>query len=67
LLSDGGDPYLTEVQLANLRKLAAGRTSIHCIQFGFGPEPTGDLFMKRLASQNSGSYTYVDMAAYRKE
>jgi hypothetical protein len=66
LLSDGGDPYLTEIEMTNLKKLAAGGTSIHCVQFGFGPAPGGEHFMKRLAAQNSGSYTYVDMATYRK-
>lgn len=62
LLTDGGDPHLTEIQLTNLRKLTAGRTSIHCIRFGFGADAEPDHFMKRLAAQNSGSYTYVDMS-----
>jgi hypothetical protein len=62
LLTDAGDPHLTEIQLTNLRKLAAGRTAIHCIRFGFGPDGEADHFMKRLAAQNSGSYTYVDMS-----
>ncbi|MCU0982818.1 MAG: hypothetical protein MUF25_26965, partial [Pirellulaceae bacterium] len=62
LLTDGGDPHLTEIQLTNLRKLAAGHTSIHCIRFGFGADAEPEHFMKRLAAQNSGSYTYVDMS-----
>ncbi len=66
LLTDGGDPHLNDIQLANLRKLASGRTSIHCIRFGFGPPTAADHFMKRLAEQNGGSYTYVDMSARRR-
>jgi hypothetical protein len=62
LLSDGGDPPLSDIELTNLRRLAAGRTSIHCIRFGFGPEAEETLCMKQLAAQNSGSYTYVDMS-----
>ncbi|MCH5372947.1 MAG: VWA domain-containing protein [Planctomycetes bacterium] len=62
LLTDGGDPYLNEIQLANIRKLAAGRTTIHCIRFGFGPASGEDHFMKRLAAQNGGSYSYVNMS-----
>jgi hypothetical protein len=64
LLSDGGDPYLTDIELSNLRRLAAGRASIHCIQFGRGPLGEEPLFMLRLAEENSGSYTYVDLAKY---
>jgi hypothetical protein len=65
LLTDGGDPYLNEVQLANLRRLAAKRTSIHTIQFGFHAADGGQDFLRQLAAQNGGSYSYVDMAARR--
>jgi hypothetical protein len=66
LLSDGEDPSLNDIELTNLRRLAAGRTSIHCIQFGFGPEAEETLFMQQLAAQNSGSYKYIDMSSYRE-
>jgi hypothetical protein len=59
LLTDGADPHLNESQLTQIRKLAAGRTSIHCVQFGFGPLQEADNFMMRLASQNNGGYQYV--------
>lgn len=65
LLSDGGDPYLTDIELTNLRRLAAGRSSIHCIQFGRRPAREPEPFMQRLATQNSGSYVYVDLSAAR--
>jgi hypothetical protein len=62
LLTDGGDPHLNEIQLKNLRKLAEGLATIHCIQFGFGPLAEEDNFMMQLARQNGGGYTYVDMS-----
>ncbi len=65
-LSDGGDPYLTEIELTNLRRLAARRSSIHCIQFGWGPAAQEEPFMQRLAVQNSGSYVYVDLSTARR-
>ena len=66
LLSDGGDPSLSDIELTNLRRLAAGRTSIHCIRFGFGPAGEEPLFMEQLTAQNSGTYTYVDMSKYQE-
>jgi hypothetical protein len=61
LLTDGGDPYLNAIQLTNLRKLAEGIATIHCIQFGFGPLADDDSYMAKLARQNGGGFTYVDM------
>jgi hypothetical protein len=66
LLNDGGDPHLNEIVLKNVHKLAEGRTAIHCVQFGFGPMTQSDNFMTRLAHQNQGSFTYVDMSGARK-
>lgn len=65
LLTDGGDPVLSAAQLAKLRRIAAGRTTIHCIQFGFGSLQEEGNFLTRLAAQNGGSYGYVDMSAAR--
>jgi hypothetical protein len=61
LLTDGGDPVLDNSQLRGLREQAAGRTSIHCLQFGRGPAPEGENFLHRLAAENRGSYVYIDM------
>jgi hypothetical protein len=62
LMTDGGDPPLGDIQLANIRKLAAGRTTIHTIHFGWGPPPAQTRFLRLLAEQNGGGYTYVDMS-----
>ncbi len=62
LLTDGGDPHLNDIQLANIRKLAEGMTTIHCIQFGFGQSSDETSFMTRVARQNGGGFTYVNMS-----
>ena len=62
LLTDGGDPHLNDIQLANIRKLAEGQTTIHCIQFGFGELRDEANFMTRVARQNGGGFTYVNMS-----
>ncbi len=62
LLTDGGDPALTSAQLKSISRRAAGRTSIHCIQFGFGPQRTEENFLTRLAAENNGGYAYVNMS-----
>jgi hypothetical protein len=61
LLTDGGEPLLDNSQLRAIREQAAGRTSIHCLQFGRGPAPGGGSFLERLAAENGGSYVYIDM------
>ncbi len=62
LLTDGGDPFITATQFKRLREMARGRTTIHCIQFGQGPPvDEGERFMRGLASETGGSYTYVDV------
>lgn len=62
LLTDGGDPFISPGQFKRLRDMAQGKTTIHCIQFGKGPPiDEGELFMRKLASETGGSYTYVDV------
>jgi len=61
LLTDGGDPLLSPGDLLAIRDENAGRTEIHCVQFGRGPRPESADILKRLAAQNRGNYTYVDL------
>jgi hypothetical protein len=62
LLTDGGDPYLSAVELARIATLAKGKTAIHCIQFGSGPRAEQANFLERLAAYCDGGYGYVDMS-----
>lgn len=63
LLTDGGDPLLSPGDLLAIRDENAGRTEIHCVQFGRGPQPESADILKRLAAQNRGNYTYVDLTS----
>jgi hypothetical protein len=67
LLTDGGDPRLTKAHLTQVRRRAGARTTIHCIQFGFGPLQDDNPFMERLARENGGSYRYVDVSVVRRQ
>lgn len=62
LLTDGGDPRLTRPEVDELARRAQGRTSIVCLQFGFGPLPEHSEVMRSLAEKTGGSYSYINMA-----
>jgi len=63
-LTDAED-RLSPKQMSQLRTQLnkGGKTHIHCIKFGQGPDlkkRTGN-FLKSVAAENSGSYTYIDV------
>ncbi|MDP6447318.1 MAG: hypothetical protein QGG36_31660 [Pirellulaceae bacterium] len=60
LLTDGGDPYINDVELSRIHKLAAG-AAIHCVQFGDRRRQNEGGFMEKLARQNRGGYGYVQI------
>ncbi len=60
LLTDG-NPALSDAELVQIRRRAAGRTTIHCLQFGDRPWDGEENFMPRLARENGGSYRYLDV------
>ncbi len=61
LLTDGGDPYLNQAQISDLKKYCGGRTSIYSVQFGFGPLQDKQNFMTKIAKETGGNFHYVDM------
>ena len=63
VLTDSGDPKLTPRELEEIQRKNGGRTHIHCIEFGIGPELFGDgsNFLEKLAAQNDGTHRYVDV------
>lgn len=63
LLTDAGDPIMKPADLRLIREVTRGRTSIHCLHFGRGESDSAENFMQRLATENRGSYTYIDMNA----
>jgi hypothetical protein len=63
ILSDAGEPPLNEPQIRELTLRAKGRTTIHCIQFGWGELPAEPpAFLRQLARLNGGGFVYVDMS-----
>ena len=63
-LTDADQPQLTAADLDEIRRLNRGRTKIHCIEFGKGPDVPVDNFLKRLARQNGGTYRYRDVTQF---
>lgn len=67
LLTDGGYPELNSGQLKMVQQMAGSKTQIHCLQFGSGPQQESINFMTKLASQNRGSYQYIDVNQWKKK
>jgi hypothetical protein len=63
LLTDGGDPLMTAADLRVVREVAGSRISIHTLHFGRGEPGEAAEFLARLAAENRGSYTYIDMSS----
>jgi hypothetical protein len=66
LLTDADVDSLSPKELDEIKTgwNKTGKTHIHCIQFGTGPDlklPTS-MFLRKLASENRGSYTYLDVS-----
>lgn len=67
LLTDSGDP-LSPKQVAEIARSNSGKTRIHCIEFGVGPElkGAGSNFLAKLAGQNTGTHRYVDVTQFSR-
>jgi hypothetical protein len=63
LLTDAGDPAPDQVTIHRIRQRAGGRTTIHCLQFGFEAGPGERNFMHQLAADTGGSYGYIQVRA----
>src|SRR5690606_28779554 len=63
-LTDADEPRLSAADLNDLKRLNKGRSRIHCIEFGTGPELSLDNFLKRLARENGGISRYRDITRF---
>lgn len=63
-LTDADQPILSARELNEIKTRNAGRTTIHCIEFGRGSELSGDNFLKKLARENGGTYRYRDVTRF---
>ncbi|HEX4147361.1 MAG TPA: VWA domain-containing protein [Pirellulales bacterium] len=59
-LTDADQPSMTTSQLARVRRRNHG-AAINTIEFGLGPSLGDENFLMRLAQQNGGAYTYIDL------
>lgn len=61
-LTDADEPQLSTGELNEIKRLNQGRTRIHTIEFARGAELGENInFLKKLASQNGGTYRYHDV------
>jgi hypothetical protein len=60
-LTDADEPRMSAGQLARIARANRGST-VHAIEFGFGPQVDRDNFLVRLAEQNLGRHIYVDIS-----
>jgi len=60
-LTDADRPELTPSQLQRIANRNRSGTVINAIEFGIGPSLGDENFLMRLAKQNGGSYSYVDV------
>ncbi len=63
-LTDADQPQLSARELHEIKTLNGGRTRIHCVEFGKGPELSADNFMKKVARDNGGTYRYRDVTRF---
>lgn len=66
-LTDADTPKLKPAELYEIRtKLSRGKTSIHGIKFGKGPDtlPVPQNFVRTLANQNRGTYSYRNVRQF---
>lgn len=65
-LTDALEPPLWPKDLDRIKMLNGGKTRIHSIEFGQGPELMVDSnFLRTLANQNGGSYRYHDVTRFK--
>ena len=62
-LTDAAEPSLSESQLIEIQNRAErSSTSIHTIQFNWGPAPNDGTWIRELAERNRGTYRYIDIS-----
>lgn len=65
-MTDGGSPDLTPGEIERVKKMAGGKTQIHCIEFGSGGFQQATVFMRKIAQQNQGTYRYINVNTWRR-
>lgn len=68
LLTDAAEPAMHPADLDKVKRLNNGRSRIHSIELGIGPELSEHTsnFLRRLAQQNGGTYHYHDVTKFKE-
>lgn len=62
LMTDGDNPLLEARDLERISRVNEGLSVIHVVQFGKGEPKPGTEWLKRLAKENRGEHTFVDVS-----
>jgi von Willebrand factor type A domain len=62
-LTDAGEPAMKPEEMAEIQTQNAGRTRIHCVQFGMHDNAAAD-FLRKLAAQNNGDFAYQNVKRF---
>jgi uncharacterized protein with von Willebrand factor type A (vWA) domain len=67
LLTDAAEPAMHAAELEKVKRINNGRTRIHSIELGVGPELAAfpSNFLHRLAQQNGGTHRYHDVTKFK--
>ncbi|MCA9197919.1 MAG: hypothetical protein KDA87_10290 [Planctomycetales bacterium] len=65
-LTDADEPTLTMEEMRTVERLNRG-TTIHAIEFGFGPQGRQKSFLAVLAQRNMGQHAYINLAELAKD
>jgi hypothetical protein len=52
-------------QMNKILRMNKNRVRIHCIEFGEGPNLSGESFLKKLARESGGTYRYRDVEKFK--
>ena len=63
-LTDAEDPIKSGKDLETIDRWNRNAASINAIEFGTGPSQSSNSFMKRIASENGGSYIYKNVTQF---
>jgi hypothetical protein len=62
-LTDAGEPAMKPEEMEEIKTLNAGRTRIHCVQFGMHDDAAAE-FLRKLAAQNNGDFAYQNVKRF---
>lgn len=65
-LTDATEPRLDAADLEKVSRQNSGRTQIHTVQFDVGESLNDDNFLRKLARQNDGKFTYRDITQFSR-